>query len=152
VANQPEETDIFQRDPRGKILPTIENFYRFCRQKKLMGVKCRRCGAVSVLPRTICSKCQSVKMGWIKLKGTGRLLSYSIVHVSTAEYQAQTPYVVGIVELEEGARLSGVVRDVKHEDLKVGLNLVVDFENSNSEEWPRWPRYFFRVSDSPKMT
>jgi uncharacterized OB-fold protein len=83
-------------------------------------------------------------MQWSELKGAGKLLSYSIVYVSTQEYQSQTPYAVGIVELDEGARLSGVVRNVKHEDLKIGMNLAVDFEDSTSQEWPQWPRYFFR--------
>jgi len=83
-------------------------------------------------------------MEWTELKGIGKLLSYSIVHVSTADYQSQTPYAVGIVELDEGARLSGVIRNVKHEDLKIGLSLIVDFEENTSQEWPQWPRYFFR--------
>jgi uncharacterized OB-fold protein len=144
LSSQPEKIDLFQRDAGGKILPTIENFYRFCAERKLMGVKCSKCGAVFVLPRMTCPKCHFTGMQWIELKGAGKLLSYSIVYVSTQEYQSQTPYAVGIVELDEGARLSGVVRNVKHEDLKIGMNLAVDFEDSTSQEWPQWPRYFFR--------
>jgi uncharacterized OB-fold protein len=144
LSSQSEKTDLFQRDPNGKIMPTIENFYRFCRERKLMGVKCGKCGAVFVLPRVTCPKCHSVSMDWIELRGTGKLLSYSIVYVSTPEYQSQTPYAVGIVELDEGARLSGVIRNIKHEELKIGLNLVVDFEENPSQEWPQWPRYVFK--------
>jgi len=139
-----QKNSQFQRDPDGKILPTIENFYRFCTERKLMGVKCSKCGAIFTLPRMTCPKCRSIGMEWTELKGIGKLLSYSIVHVSTADYQSQTPYAVGIVELDEGARLSGVIRNVKHEDLKIGLSLIVDFEENTSQEWPQWPRYFFR--------
>ena len=144
MSNQTQKNDPFYRDPNGKILPTIENFYRFCAEKKLMGVKCGKCGAVFALPRMTCPRCHATGMEWTKLKGTGKLLSYSIVHVSTPEFQSQTPYAVGIVEFDEGTRLSGVIRNVRHEDLKIGLSLIVDFEDNTSQEWPQWPRYFFR--------
>jgi len=146
LSNQPQTTEVFQKDSNDEILPTIENFYKFCSQKKLMGVKCAKCSAIFALPRTTCPKCHSTSMKWIEFKGTGKLLSYSIVYVSTAEYQSQTPYAVGIVELDEGARISGVVRNIKHEDLKIGLKVIVDFEANTSQEWPQWPRYFFRSS------
>ena len=144
MTTQPQNQDLFQRDTKGKVVPTIENFYRFCAEKKLMGVKCGKCNAVFAIPRTVCPKCHSAGMEWVQLKGTGKLLSYSIVYVSTPEFQAQTPYAVGIVELDEGARLSGIVRNVNNDDLRIGMNLVVNYEDTTSQEWPQWPRYFFR--------
>lgn len=144
MSTQPQASDKFQRDPTGKIIHTIENFYRFCAQRKLMGVKCVRCGRMSALPRNKCRKCNSTDMEWNELKGSGRLLSYSIVHVATSEFQNLAPYAVGIVQMDEGTTLSGIIRNVKTEDLKIGMNLVVDFEENTIQEWPQWPRYFFR--------
>jgi len=144
LSTQPQTTGTFHRDSTGKILLTIENFYRFCAQRKLMGVKCRKCGRIFALPRNKCYKCNSTDMEWNELKGTGTLLSYSIVHVATSEFQKLVPYAVGILQMDEGTRLSGMIRNVRHEDLEIGMNLVVDFEENTSEEWPQWPRFFFR--------
>jgi uncharacterized OB-fold protein len=55
------------------------------------------------------------------------------------------PYAYGIVELENGLRLPGIIRNIEHEKLKVGIELEVDFDTSPSPTWPQWPRYYFRL-------
>ena len=151
MSSIPQRTDANKESLGQKPIPTIEDFYKFCRDRKLMGVKCSKCGTTFALPRPTCPKCHSSKMDWFELKGTGKLLSYSIVHVSTTEYQNQTPYVVGIVEFDEGPRLSGVIREIKHEDLKIGLNVVIDFEDNQTQDWPQWPKYFFRSTQKESV-
>jgi uncharacterized OB-fold protein len=124
--------------------PTIENFYRFCAEKKLMGVMCTKCKKVSVPPRKLCSHCGSSNLSWTELPNKGKLVTYTVIHVSPAQFQELTPYAVGIVEFEGGVRLPGMIRDAKPEDLRIGMELLTGFETSVPSEWPRWPRYFFR--------
>ncbi|MEM3005036.1 MAG: Zn-ribbon domain-containing OB-fold protein [Candidatus Bathyarchaeia archaeon] len=138
-----EET-VFERDNEGEIYPTIENFYKFCGQGRLMAVKCERCGRLFVPPRVLCSNCYSSDFKWLQLSGRGKLQTYSTVHIAPKAFSPEAPYVVGIVRLEEGVNLPGRVILDKGQETKVGMDLVVDFENPQTVGWPRWPRYLFR--------
>jgi len=137
----------FVRGVDGEILPVIENFYRFCGQKKLMAIRCTSCNAIVWPPRGICPKCFHNKFEWEQLKGKGQLLTYTIIHFPPAQFQAMAPYAVGIIKLLEGPQLPGMIRNVKLENLRIGMDLRTDFEGGVLKEWPRWPRYFFTAAD-----
>jgi hypothetical protein len=122
----------------------IESFYKFVSEGKLMAAKCGECGAILLPPRPMCTKCFSKDFDWVKLKGKGKLLTYTVIHVSPVQFQSMAPYAVGVVELEDGPRLPGMIRGVELEKIRVGMTLTVDFDTSMSSEWPPWPRYFFR--------
>jgi len=56
-----------------------------------------------------------------------------------------TPYAVGIVQLENGVKIPGMIRDVSPEQLKIGIMLTIDFGAcAATEAWPQWPRYYFK--------
>jgi uncharacterized OB-fold protein len=139
-----DDKSAFIRDERGVIVPAVENFYKFCAERKLMAVKCKRCGALICPPRTICPKCLADKFDWTQLTGLGQLLTYTVIHFPPGQFQALAPYAVGIVRLTDGPQLPGMIKNVKLEDLHIGMELKVDFETTLPKEWPRWPRYFFK--------
>lgn len=141
------DKDGFVRSQDGQILPVIENFYRFCGQKKLMAVRCASCNTILWPPRGICPRCFHDKFEWEQLQGQGQLLTYTVIHFPPTQFQAIAPYAVGIVKLLEGPQLPGMIRNVKLEDLKIGMALKTDFESGVLKEWPRWPRYFFTPAD-----
>lgn len=124
--------------------PSIEQFYAFCAEGKLMGVKCEGCGALYSLPKRVCSKCGSKKLSWFPLRGTGKLVSYTMIHVAPPAFQGEAPYALGMVELDEGVRLLSRIKEVKFEELKVGMRVAVGFEKNGGEGWPRWPKYYFK--------
>ena len=123
---------------------TVSNFYKFVSEKRLMAAKCNECGTVLLPPKPMCTKCLSTNLQWIELEGAGKLLSYTIIHVAPEQFQSITPYTVGIVEFKNGLRLPGMIRDVKLEEIKIGMNLKIDFDTSTSSQWPTWTRYFFK--------
>jgi len=131
-------------DATGSALPTVENFYKYCAEGTLMGVKCKRCGTIICPPRMICPKCFADEFEWTELEGRGRLLTYTIIHFAATQLQALAPYAVGIVKLEQGPQLPGMKNNIKLEELHIGARLQVDFETTIPKEWPRWPRYFFK--------
>jgi len=141
------EKGSFNRDENGAILPTVENFYKFCVEKKLMGVRCKQCGTVLWPPRGICPKCSANEVEWTEFRGRGKLLTYTVIHFPPSQFQALAPYAVGVLKLDDGPQLPGMLRNVKLEDLRIGMNLQVDFETTVPKEWPRWPRYFFKPVD-----
>ena len=124
---------------------TIEQFCKFTGRGKLMSGKCRKCGKIHFPPRPMCDCCFSKEFEWTEIPTKGKLLTYTIIHIAPAQFQSMAPYVVGIVKFEEGAQLPGVVRNVALDAVKVGMDLTVDFEKETaSEEWPQWPRYYFK--------
>jgi len=122
----------------------METFYKFCSERKLMGLRCNRCRKITAPPRSLCSHCGNSDLVWTELSGKGRLVTYTVIHIAPVQFQAFAPYAIGIVELGDGVRLPGMIRDVRFENLKVGMELLVDFETTIPSEWPQWPRYFFR--------
>ena len=123
---------------------TISSFYTFLNQKKLMAVKCNDCKKIILPPKPICTNCLSTNLKWIRIKTTGKLLSYTIIHVAPEEFQSMVPYPVGILEFDYGLRLPGIIDGVPENELKVGMKLKIDFGSSTSSQWPKWSRYLFR--------
>jgi uncharacterized OB-fold protein len=55
------------------------------------------------------------------------------------------PYAVGIVEFDENLKIPGIIREVAHDQIKIGMPLTLVFEECViTEQWPQWPRYHFR--------
>lgn len=122
---------------------TIERFYKFVNDGKLMAAKCKNCGTLLLPPRPMCTKCFSTDLEWFELQKRGRLLTYTVIHVAPVQFQSMVPYAVGIVRLQDGLNLPGMIRGIKPEKIKVGMDLVVDFDKTLPSQWPIWPRYFF---------
>lgn len=125
---------------------TIESFYHFAKEGKLMAAKCNKCGMLLLPPRPMCTTCLSKDFEWVELKRKGKLLTYTVIYVAPPQFESMTPYAVGIVKLEDGPNLPGMIRDIDPEKIKVGMDMMVDFDKSMPAQWPMWPRYFFRPS------
>lgn len=123
---------------------TIEQFYKFVSERRLMAARCEECGVMLLPPRPMCTKCFSSHMEWVELKNNGKLLTYTVIHISPKQFESIAPYAVGIVRLEDGPKLPGIIRDVQLEGISVGMSLKVGFDTTKPREWPVWPRYFFK--------
>ena len=123
---------------------TIEQFYKHILQRKLMGAKCKKCGKVHLPPRPLCGSCFSKEFEWIELSPKGKLLTYTVIHVAPSQFQGMAPYAVGIVQLENGVKIPGMIR-ASPENIKIGMQLTMDFGTcAATQQWPQWPRYFFK--------
>ncbi len=111
------------------------SYEQFLNEDKLMGSRCRQCGTLSVPPRPICVKCYASDMEWVEMRGKGRLAAFTSIAVGPPfmveeGYSREHPYVSGVVELEEGARVVARIEGVdgSHpEGIKVGTPLRVEF-------------------------
>jgi len=104
----------------------------------LVGFKCNSCGRSYFPRRAICPIChrKSVgKMEPIKLKGTGKIFSLTEVHEAPEGLALQKPYVVAMVEFDEGPKVTGQVIDCEACDLQVGTPVRVTLRKL-SEEGP----------------
>jgi len=111
------------------------SYEQFLNEDKLMGSRCRQCGALSVPPRPVCIKCYAGDMEWVEMKGKGRLAAFTSIAVGPPfmvkeGYTRENPYVSGVVELDEGARVVARIEGVdgsRPEAIEVGTPLRVEF-------------------------
>jgi uncharacterized protein len=124
---------------------TIEQFYKFLNQEKLMAGKCVKCGKIHLPPRPLCDECYSQQFEWVELSGKGKLLTYTIIYIAPPQFQMLAPYAVGIVQLNNGSKIPGMITCTPHEQLKVGMELTLDFKAcAAGQAWPQWQRYCFK--------
>ena len=124
---------------------TIEQFYKFLGQQKLMAGQCLKCAKIHLPPRPLCDNCFSRDFEWVNVSGKGKLLAYTIINIAPAQFQELTPYAVGIVQLENGVKIPGMIQGLKQEQLKIGMELTLDFGTCNTtQQWPQWQRYCFK--------
>jgi uncharacterized OB-fold protein len=90
---------------------------------------CKDCGKAHFYPRPDCPHCGSEAIEWKPASGRGTVYSFTVVHrAPSPAFKADVPYVVAIVETEEGphlmSRLTGIAPDV----VRVGMPLKVRLE------------------------
>lgn len=124
---------------------TIEQFYKFLSQGKLMAGKCIVCGKINLPPRPFCPDCYSQQFSWIQISGKGKLITYTVIHVASPQFQALAPYAVGIFELENGLKIPGMIQGLTEDQIHIGMELTLDFGScSSTQMWPQWQRYCFK--------
>lgn len=108
-----------------------KEFYRALADQKLIGSRCNNCNIYTVQQKSICPKCHQQETEIIEFSGEGTLVAYTVISVppvmmAEEGYDAKNPYCVGIVELEEGPRISAQILevDMHHpENIKIGTPL-----------------------------
>ena len=111
------------------------SYEQFLNEWKIMGSKCRKCGALALPPRPICTSCFGSQMEWVQFKGDGKLTAFTSIAVAPPfmakeGFGKNNPYVVGVVELTEGAKIVARIIGVdakKPEQIKVGTSLRAEF-------------------------
>ena len=140
-----QQCTFIRGDKMSEVLPfTLESFYKFVGQDKLMTAKCTMCKTLLFPPKPMCTNCFSSNLEWVELEKTGKLVTYTVIHIAPKQFESIAPYAMGILKLEDGPKLLGMIRGIDPQKVKVGMELVVDFDKISSSHWPTWPRYFFR--------
>ena len=111
------------------------SFYQYLAERKLMASRCKQCQALYLPPHAICAKCHGSDMGWVEMKGNGKLAAFTSICVGpscTLEegYDRDNPYLVGVVQLDEGPKVSARITGLdptKPEAVEVGTPLTVEF-------------------------
>jgi len=89
--------------PLPKLNADTMPFWDGCRNHELRFQKCTECGHVRWPPSIICPLCYSNRTEWIRASGKGKVFSFVVYHKAYhPAFEADLPYVVAIVELEEG--------------------------------------------------
>ena len=96
--------------------------------------RCRDCGPIRFPPRGVCTACLSSATEWVRSTGRGVVYSFTVTHQNQAAgFREMLPYVLAVVELEEGPRLMTNVVGCAPEDVRIGMPVVVEFDDVTPE-------------------
>ena len=118
---------------------------------RMEGSCCNTCSAKFFPPRKFCPSCRRKgKIESFKFSGKGRIHTFSEVHVPPSGYELEAPYVLAIIELEEGggAMVTGQVVGISDADVKIGDNVEMIFRKilDDGQEGLLHYGYKFRLS------
>ncbi len=100
---------------------------------KLLIQSCGACGRHRFYPRLVCPHCMSDEVSWVEASGRGTIYSYTVVQRAAPAFRDKVPYVVAIVELEEGVRMMSELLIDPPEAAAIGLPVTVTFEKVSDE-------------------
>ncbi|MCR9096399.1 MAG: Zn-ribbon domain-containing OB-fold protein [bacterium] len=114
--------------PRAETLLDDE-FWQHCTQERLCFQVCDDCETWRHLPRMMCAQCGSAKWAWQQSAGRGHLYSWTVTHQAMLpQFASEVPYVVAVVEFDEGVRMVSQLRGVETDELEIGIPLELYFE------------------------
>jgi len=92
---------------------SFKDYNEALKQNKLLGLKCKQCGAITVPPKITCGQCTSADIDIIELGGKGKIQTFTTVFVAAEGREDEVPYVIVLVELDEGPWLMGNLTDIE---------------------------------------
>lgn len=127
--------------PVPPITPETAPYWNAARDGKLLLQRCGDCRAVRFYPRALCPACWSTQVEWIEASGRGRVHSFTIIRRPPApSFAARVPYVVALIDLDEGPRMmANIVGDGA---LDVGMDepVTLTFEARGDVALPQFER------------
>jgi uncharacterized OB-fold protein len=125
------------RKPVPRPSPESLPFWEAAQEKRLLLPRCNTCGQFFFPPSQRCRHCLSPDVAWAESKGKGRIYSFVVYHRSYhPAFEADIPYVVAIVELDEGVRLLSNIVGVPPEDVRCDARVRVTFEQRDGASIP----------------
>ena len=125
--------------PLGAPIPNLftETYWAAAREGRLLVRRCHTCGHAHHPPRPACPICWSDEVVWEDASGVGALYTFSVIHENDlAPFSAGLPYVVAVVELDEGPRFMTTIIDSDPDDLQVGAPVSVVFVDRDGVSIP----------------
>jgi len=131
-------------------LPTPDHesaeFWRRVAAHALALQRCAGCGTVRFYPRALCPECLSDRVEWLPVSGRATVYSFTVCHrPAAAAFAAATPYIVALVDLDEGARLLSNLVDCAPAQARVGMPVTLLYEDVT----PGLALYKFRPAGAP---
>ncbi|MBN8963468.1 MAG: Zn-ribbon domain-containing OB-fold protein [Rhizobiales bacterium] len=116
-------------------------YWQAAKNNKLMLRRCNACGEVHFMPRYLCPTCWSEDLEWFEARGKGKVHSFSIIRrASSAAYATRVPYVVALIDLDEGPRMMSNIVGPDALDIAIGDAVTLEFEERGDAKLPQFAR------------
>jgi uncharacterized OB-fold protein len=116
--------------PRPAPIPDAESgpYWAATLERRLLIQRCRSCGHTQLYGRPHCLVCRQA-VEWVEASGRGTIYSYTVIRQNPSRsFRHLLPFVVALVDLDEGPRLMTNVVGCPPEDVSIGAAVQVRFE------------------------
>jgi uncharacterized OB-fold protein len=117
--------------PLPKPKPISVPFWEAARKHELKLQHCGRCKAFIYYPRDRCPTCFSKNLEWKPVSGRGKVYSYTVVRRASTRSFADAPYILAIVQLDEGPRMTTNIV-ASPDQVRVDMPVTVHFDDVTS--------------------
>lgn len=110
-------------------------YWSACQQGQLLYQYCASCDRSQFYPRALCTNCfGSDQLSWRESKGLGSVYSFTVIHTTFEPgWRSSTPYIVALVDLDEGYRMMSNVVAAEGTEVAIGSRVAVSFEALTAE-------------------
>jgi len=121
-----------------KPLPRIDEesrgWWEALARHELYVQRCGQCGTKRLPPRAVCPRCLSSAVEWLRCSGKATVYSFTVTRQNQMPgFREELPYVLAVVELEEGPRLLTNVVGCDPDTVRIGMPVVVQFDDVTPE-------------------
>lgn len=93
------------------------------RYYRLIGSRCQECGAEFFPPVYTCRRCGSESIKDKEMPKEGKIMTYTQLHEPLPGFEAQAPFYLAVVRLDNGARVLSQLVDSPDESVKTGARV-----------------------------
>jgi hypothetical protein len=125
---------MYYRKPLPVASPESEPFWKATRAHRVSVQKCLSCARHWFPPAKLCPHCLSDQHVWDDVSGCGKVFSYVIFHrVFDESFAGDIPYIVALVQLDEGPRLISNLVDARPDEVCCEMPVQPIFEDVTPE-------------------
>jgi uncharacterized OB-fold protein len=125
----------------GKTLPEpttlTKPFWDYCKAHELRMQFCTGCSEWIWYPKAWCPSCgKRENIEWRRLSGRGSIYSFTVIRQvidNSLAFQQDIPFVIGLIELDEGPRIYSNVTGKAPELVNIGDKVDLYFDDVTSE-------------------
>ncbi len=126
-----------ERPPKPRPAPVPDHdsapYWKGLHEGRLLVQRCRDCQEYQLYPRDRCLACRG-PVAFVEASGRGIVYSYTVIRQNYARpFRDWIPYVVALVELEEGPRVMTNLVDCDPDAVQVGMPVEARFEAVSEE-------------------
>lgn len=105
-------------------------FWDGAKEHRLMLQRSKRTGKYIYYPRAVSPYGPGDELEWIQASGKGSVYSYTVARRPTGpQWAEEGPYVIAIIELEEGPHLTANILGCPTEQVSIGMAVMASFED-----------------------
>ena len=138
MSDAPESTGEAAFTPYDKPLPeptaVSQPFWDAAKEHRLVLQRSKKTGKFVYYPRSVSPFGPNDELEWQEVSGRGRVYAYTVARRPTAPQWANDgPYVIAIVELEEGPHLTANILGCAPDEVRIGMAVMASFEDVTAE-------------------
>ena len=116
--------------PTPRPAPESVPYWEAAKKHRLEIPHCNACGNYWFPPSRSCPHCLASDFAWTQVSGNGKVFSFVVFHrVYHPAWEGDVPYVVALIELDEGPRLLSNVIGIEPDRVRCEMPVKVVFDD-----------------------